>query len=196
MNLQEAHVFVVDDDPAILTAFQRALEDAGMQVRVFSSAEDSLTALPQHACDVIITGIRLQNRDGLSLLQEVRRRFPWLRIVIVTACADIPLAVAAIKAGAADFLEKPVSQQELVSAVKNAIKDTIRSAPFPREALSPAEVEVLRLFLEGRSSRDIGTTLNRSTRTIEVHRQCLMRKFGVHNAVQLAQKASELWLDE
>ncbi len=109
---------------------------------------------------------------------------------------DIPLAVAAMKVGAADFLEKPVSQQELVSAVKDAIKDTIRSAPFPREALSPAEVQVLRLFLEGRSSREIGTALNRSTRTIEVHRQSLMRKFGVHNAVQLAQRVKQLWLDE
>lgn len=196
MSSQELHVFVIDDEPAILAAFQRALESDGMRVRTFSGIEEALAALSEQPCDVVIADIRLHDQDGLTLLQEIRRRFPWLRTLVVTAYGDVPLAVAAMKAGAADFLEKPVSQQELVSAVRDAMKHTLRPAPFPREALSPAEVQVLRLFLEGRSSREIGTLLNRSTRTIEVHRQCLMRKFGVHNAVQLAQKASALWLDE
>jgi two-component system nitrogen regulation response regulator GlnG len=100
MNPQETHVFVVDDEPAILTAFQRVLESAGMQVSVFSCAEDCLAALSQQPCDVIITDLRLGGLDGLSLLQATRRRFPWLRILIVTAYGDIPLTVTAMNAGA------------------------------------------------------------------------------------------------
>jgi DNA-binding CsgD family transcriptional regulator len=67
---------------------------------------------------------------------------------------------------------------------------------FPREALSYAEVQVLRLFLEGRTSKETASILNRSTRTVEAHRHNIMRKFGVHNAVQLAQKACALWSAE
>ena len=98
MSLQETHVFVVDDDLGIQRAFRRVLEDAGMHVCTFSNVEDSVAALSEHVCDVIITDVRLERRDGLSLLQDVRHRFSWLRIILVTAYADIPLAVAAMKA--------------------------------------------------------------------------------------------------
>ena len=195
MNPQETNVFVVDSDPAIRMAVQRALESAGMHVSVFSTAEDCLAALPRQACDVVITDVRMEDRGDLSLLQEVRRRFPWLQIIIATGYGDIPLTVTAMKAGAADFLEKPLDREELITAVKNALKNSMQPVSFPREPLSHAEVQVLRLFLDGRTSKETAATLNRSTRTIEAHRHSLMRKFGVRNAVQLAQKASALWTD-
>jgi len=196
MNPEEVYVFVVDSDPAMRAALERTLKDAGIHASVFSGAQDCLAALSEQPCDVILTDLRLDGRNDLSLAREVRRRFPWLHIIIVTAYGDVPLAVAAMKAGATDFLEKPVDREELLSAIREAGKDGTGSVPFPREALSEAEAQVLRLLLNGHTSREIGVALNRSTRTIEVHRHCLMRKFGVRNAAQLARKASALWLSE
>jgi FixJ family two-component response regulator len=196
MNPQEIHVFVVDDDPAVGSALQRALESAGMGANAFTSAKDCLAALSRHPCDVVITDVRMESTDGMSLLRDLRHRFPWLQIIIITAYSTVPLAVTAMKEGAADFLEKPLDRQELLSAVKSAMDTVAQSASFPRDALSYAEVQVLRFFLEGRTSKETATALNRSTRTVEAHRHNIMRKFGVHNAVQLAQKASALWSDK
>ncbi len=196
MNPQETHVFVVDDDAAVAMAMSRALETAGMKVSVFSCALDCLAALPRQACDVIITDLRMEGMDGLTLLQEVRRRFPWLQVIIVSAYGNVPLAVAAMRAGAVTFLEKPLDRQELLAAVELALGANVPPVSFPREALSYVEAQVLRLFLNGLTSRQTGVSLNRSTRTIEAHRHNLMRKFGVHNAVLLAQKASALWRDD
>jgi len=196
MNPQETHVFVVDDDPAVAAALQRALESAGMCVNAFTCVKDCLAALSRHPCDVVITDVRMEGTDGLSLLRNLRLRFPWLQIIVATAYGTVPLAVTAMKAGAADFLEKPLDRQELLSAVQRAMDAVAQSVSFPRDALSYAEVQVLRLFLEGQTSKETATVLNRSTRTVEAHRHNIMRKFGVHNAVQLAQKASVLWSDE
>jgi FixJ family two-component response regulator len=193
MKPQETHVFIVEDDPAVGSALQRALESAGMCVNAFTGAKECLAALSRRPCDVVITDVRMEGTDGLALLRDLRRRFPWLQIIVVTAYGTVPLVVSAMKAGAADFLEKPLDRQELLSAVKNAMDTVAQSVSFPRDALSYAEVQVLRLFLEGRTSKETATALNRSTRTVEAHRHNIMRKFGVHNAVQLAQKASTLW---
>jgi len=193
MKPQEIHVFVVEDDPAVGAALQRSLESAGMFVNTFTGAKDCLAALSRRPCDVVITDVRMEGTDGLSLLRDLRHRFPWLQIIVVSAYGTVPLAVSAMKAGAVDFLEKPLDRQELLSAVKGAMDTAAQSVSFPRDALSYAEVQVLRLFLEGRTSKETATALNRSTRTVEAHRHNIMRKFGVHNAVQLAQKASTLW---
>jgi two-component system, LuxR family, response regulator FixJ len=194
MNPQTTHLFFVDDEPALQVVVQRALESEEMHVSVFSCAEDCLAALSRQPCDVVITDVRMAGMDGLSLLREIKRHFPWLHVIIATAYGDIRLAVEALKAGAADFIEKPLDRQELLLAIQNAQK-TGHPVFVPREAISHAEAQVLRLFLDGRTSKETAQVLKRSTRTIESHRQRLMRKFGVHNAVQLAQKASVLWLD-
>ncbi len=196
MNPQEIHVLIVDDDPAVGSALQRALESAGMAANAFTCAKDCLAALSRQPCDVVITDVCLEGMDGLSLLRDLRHRFPWLQVIVTTAYGTVPLAVTAMKAGAADFLEKPLDRQELLSAVQSAMNTITQSVSFPRDALSYAEVQVLRLFLEGRTSKETATVLNRSTRTVEAHRHNIMRKFGVHNAVQLAQKASALWSAE
>lgn len=196
MNPQEVHVFVVDDDPAVGSALQRVLESAGMTANAFTCAKDCLAALSRQPCDVVITDMRMEGMDGLSLLRDLRHRFPWLQVIVTTAYGTVPLAVAAMKAGAADFLEKPLDRQELLAAVQSAMGIAVSSVSFPREALSYAEIQVLRLFLEGRTSKETAAFLNRSTRTVEAHRHNIMRKFGVHNAVQLAQKASVLWSAE
>jgi two-component system response regulator FixJ len=192
MNPGEVSVFFVDDDPGIRRAVQKTMESAGIHVNVFVSAEDCLAALSQQTCDVLITDVRMEGMDGISLLRKVRRSFPWLPTIIATAYGDIPQAVTAIKAGAVAFIEKPLDRQELLSAVREAIETSARPDPPPKQPLSDAERQVLRLILDGKTNREISEVLNRSVRTIEAHRHSVMRKFGVKNVAQLVQRANAL----
>ncbi len=189
MDLHEAHVFLVDDDPGIQAAVKRALESSGMHVSVFSSAEDCIDALGQQACDAVIADIIMDGMGGMSLLHNIKRHFPWLPVIIMTSYGDIPLAVAAMKAGAADFLEKPLDRQNLLSAVRRVLEAAVKPAHSLQEGLSSIEAQVLRDIVEGKTSRQIATALNRSIRTIEAHRHRLMHKFGAKNVAQLVQRA-------
>lgn len=194
MNLQEAHIFFVDDEPTVRMAAQRALKSAGLQVSVFASAEDCLTAMSSQTCDGVVTDIRMEGRDGISLLREIKRRFPWLPVIITTGYGDIPSAVAAIKAGAADFMEKPLDREQLLSAIRKTLEVSQRPEVPLREGLSEVEARVLRLVCAGKTSREIARTLNRSVRTIEAHRHHIMQKFAACNIAQLVRRANELGL--
>jgi len=196
MNLQALRVVFVDDELAIRMAVQRVLRSAGMQVELFACAEECLAALPQQACDVVIADLRLNGMDGLSFLGEIKRCFPWLPVIIVTAYGDTASAVKAMKAGAADFLQKPLDRQELLSAIEDVRRSAVPPVVFPREGLSHVEADVLHFVLDGKTSRETAAALNRSIRTIESHRHRIMRKFGVHNAAQLAQRVNTLKWDE
>lgn len=165
-----------------------------MHVSVFPCAEDCLTELVKQRCDVLITDVRMKGMDGMSLLHEVRRHFPSLPTIVITGYGDIPLALAATKAGAVEFLEKPLDRQELLAAVQRALTVAARPEPALREELSDAEVQVLQYILDGRTNREIATTLNRSTRTVEAHRRSIMHKFGTNNIAGLVQRAIALGL--
>jgi two-component system, LuxR family, response regulator FixJ len=192
MNPQEAHIFVVDDEPSIGTAVQRALETSGMHVSVFSSARDCLAGLLRQTCDVLVTDFRMDGMDGMSLLREVKCRFPWVRTIMITGYGDIPLAVAATKAGAVAFIEKPPDRQELLAAIERVLENAVQPEPSLRRGLSDTEAEVLHHILDGQTNKEIARSLNRSTRTIEVHRRNIMRKFSANNIAQLIQRAIAL----
>jgi two-component system response regulator FixJ len=189
MNPQQPHIFVVDDDVAGRMALQRTLAGAGMSVSIFPRAEDCLAALSQQVCDAIIVDVRLDGMDGLSLLREVRRRFPWVQLLVATAYGDVSLVVEAMKMGAADFLEKPLDRTKLLSAINRAVEVARASGPFSAEPLSRAETRVLRLALQGRTCSEIGVALGRSPRTIEAHRRNIMRKLGLHTVADLTRYA-------
>jgi FixJ family two-component response regulator len=192
MNPQEAHIFFVDDDPDIRAVVQRTLESAGMHARVFASAQDCLKGLSQQTCDVLITDLRMNGMDGVSLVREVKRRLAPVAAIIVTGYGDIPSAVAATKAGATDYLEKPLDRQELLSAIQRAMDSVVRPGPSVKMGLSDAELRILRYILDGRTNREIARSSNRSIRTIEAHRRTIMRKLGVKNFAQLIQRAVAL----
>jgi len=192
MDLHEACVFLVDGDPGIQATVKRALESLGARVSVFSSAEDCIDALGQQTCDAVIADIIMDGMGGMSLLHNIKRHFPWLPVIIMTGYGDIPLAVAAMKAGAADFLEKPLDRQNLLSAVRRVLQAAVIPNHSLREGLSGIEAQVLRDIVDGKTSRQIAIALNRSTRTIEAHRHHLMRKFGAKNVAQLVQRADVL----
>ncbi len=195
MSSPGARIFFVDDEPAICRAAQRAMESAGMQVSVFSSGQDCLTALLQRACDVLITDVHIGDMDGISLLHEVKQRFPWLPAIVITAYGSIALAVAATKAGAVEFIEKPLDREELLSAIDRAMASAAQRNPRLHRSLSEAELQVLHLILDGRTTKETAHALSRSTRTIEAHRRNIMRKLDARNVAELVQRANALGFD-
>jgi two-component system response regulator FixJ len=163
-----------------------------MRVSVFSSAEDCLAGLSEHACDVLIADFRLDGMDGLALLREVKRRLPWLPVIMMTGYGDVPLAVAATKAGATEFIEKPLDRRELLAAIESALTNAVQPDRSLGTGLSETETRILGHILDGRANKEIARSLNRSTRTVEAHRRNIMCKFHVHNIAQLTQRAIAL----
>lgn len=189
-------IFFVDDEASLRRAVAKTLEQLGWKVSCFAHAADCLKVLRSRRCDLLITDVRMRGMDGIKLLSEAKRIAPWLPVLVITGYADVPMAVQALKAGAVDFIEKPLNRKRFLSVVEAALQ---RNAPVDRllgKALTRMEIATLRLVLEGKNSREIADLLHRSVRTIEVHRNRTMRKLGATNIVALVKRAAQVGLME
>ena len=192
----KAHIFVVDDDRDMLDVVSLILDRAKFECTCFTDADDCLRRLDRRSCDLLITDVKMPGKDGIELLTEAKRIVPWLPVLVMTAYGDIPLAVRAVKAGAIDFIEKPLDPQTLVTIIESELKrsslvDLLRGKPLTR-----MEKIILRLILQGRTNKEIAEILNRSVRTVEVHRSHIMHKLDVDNVVELAKRAAAMGLDD
>lgn len=194
-----ARVFVVDDDDMLRTAVCTMLQRSNYECVDFEDAASCLKELKarhrDHAdgCDLLITDVKMPDQGGMELLREVNRLYPWIPVVMMTAYADIPTSVRAVKAGAFDFIEKPVDEDNLLDVVESALlKEMDLHDPLVGKPLTRSERIVLCLILEGISNKRIAYILERSERTIEVHRGRIMRKLGVDNVVDLVKKATAM----
>ncbi|HSV99339.1 MAG TPA: response regulator [Sedimentisphaerales bacterium] len=190
--MKAARVIFVDDEPSVCAVVSKTLERVGLSVRCFHSARDCLSHLDTEMCDLLITDVRMPEKDGVDLLCEVKRHQPWLPVLLVTGYADVPMAVRAMKAGAADFVEKPLDRDTFLRTVRNLLANRNGHRTLEECGLTRAEMRILYRILEGRNSREIGTELHRSPRTIEVHRGHVMRKLGTANMIELLRRADEL----
>jgi len=193
-NPAAAEVVFVDDEPDVCRVVQKTLARAGVQVRCFMCAGEALAHVAAHRCDLLITDVRMPERDGLDLLREVKAGKPWIPVLMVTGYGEVPLAVRALRAGAADFVEKPLDRDRFLQAVEHLLAHRARPAGLQGESLTKTERTILHLVLEGRSNREIAAALNRSLRTIEAHRCHGMQKLGASNIVELLQRAAGLGL--
>jgi two-component system response regulator FixJ len=193
-GMRAARVVFVDDEPHVRSAVRKTLKRAGAEVHCFSCAQDCLTHLATAWCDLLITDVRMPGRDGMDLLAEVKERLPWIPVLIVTAYADVPLAVQALKTGAAEFIEKPLDRDTFLRVVERLIEGNARPAAFLEKSLTQAERRILYRVLDGRNNREIAAALHRSPRTIEVHRRHVMQKLGAGNIIELLQRAADLGL--
>jgi FixJ family two-component response regulator len=193
-------VFVVDDDPMVGRALRRLLGLAGFDVESYLSAADFL-AKPRHdgpACLVLdqkmpgMTGLELQ-----AVLDE-RRLHDGLLVIFLTGHGDIPMSVEAMKAGAFDFLSKPVDGGPLVQTVQRALDESARVRWSGRErygfldrwrALSGRQREVCVLVLRGRLNKEIAFELGIAEKTVKIHRAQAMAKLGVKSVAELARMA-------
>ena len=190
----EKHVFVVDDDTCILEVVTVILEKAKIKCTCFQNADDCLSRLKAGNCDLLITDVRMPGKDGVELLKQTKRIAPWLPVLIITSYADIPLAVEVVKAGAADFIEKPLEAVSFLTVVSSAIKQNDLASIVRGKKLTKTEMIILRLILQSKSNKEIAQILHRSIRTIEVHRSHIMHKLDVDNVVDLVRRASDMRL--
>lgn len=187
-------VFFVDDEPQVRTAVRKTLERVGVDVACFACADDCLACLDSAPCDLLITDVKMAGKDGIELLKIARERVPWLRVLVVTGFGDVPMAVKALKLGAADFIEKPLDREVFLRTVQTLLTQNHPAVSGPGPALTKTEMRILQLILEGKNNREISSALHRSARTIEVHRSHIMHKLGASNIVELLRRAAMMGL--
>jgi len=161
----------------------------------FAEAPDCLERLLTRPCDILIVELKDDDVAGLDLLVQARRMAPWISTMAIVENGAVPAAVKAIKAGAAECLEKPVHADRLCEVVEGLL---IRMASLPRShrALTHMEIQILQLILAGKTSQDIAVHLHRSKRTIDVHRKNIMRKVQASSLVDLIRRALSMGLAE
>jgi two-component system response regulator FixJ len=197
----ERAVFVVDDDDAMRDSLDFLLTSAGCAVRTFDAAERLLEALTDSNCGCVISDVRMPGIDGLELLRRIKAARPGLPVVIITGHGDVPLAVEAMKLGAADFVEKPFDDERLIGVVQAALAGAPRETDPANEigarvaSLSPRERQVLDGVVSGLSNKAIARNYDISPRTVEVYRANLMAKMqagSLSDLVRMAMRAGLL----
>jgi two-component system, LuxR family, response regulator FixJ len=194
--LPDATVFVVDDDEELRSALALLMRTAGLHAEAYASALDFLSALDGRSAGCIVLDIRMPGMSGMDLLAELQKRRSPLPVIFLTGHGDVPLAVKAMKSGAADFILKPLDQHRLVMAVMSALRTNaetlaadaappIKDAGGPLSLLSRREREVVERLVQGRSSRDIAEELCISLKTVEFHRANIREKLGAANLADL-----------
>jgi len=192
------HIFFVDDEPMICKVVGKTLEKLGPEAKVscFASATDCLEQLRLQTCDLLITDEKMPEMTGSELLEEVRGSAPWVPVLLITGYGDISLAVSAMKAGAEDFIEKPLEKGSFLNTVKKILKQNAPADSYKGKPLTKIETKVLKLIAEGYSNKKTARLLNRHIRTVEEHRKNIMRKLGVRNVVELIKRAIQMGLIE
>ena len=186
-------IHVVDDDEAVRDSLTVLLEATGFAVRTYGSATRLLGAsLGTIGC--VLTDVRMPEMDGLELQRRLRDAGAQLPVIVMTGHGDIPIAVEAMKAGAADFLEKPFDDEQLLASLRRAIAASERVRDEAEAAagivtrlasLTPKEREVLDKLVEGLPNKTIAYDLGSSPRTVEVHRARVMEKMGARSLPEL-----------
>jgi two-component system response regulator FixJ len=193
-------VHIVDDDDAMRDSLTAVLEDAGYRVRGYTRAEEFLERYREDPLACVVSDVRMPGIDGLSLLCRLRTTYKGrLPLVLITGHGDVQLAVAAMKAGAVDFLEKPFDVETLLGAVSSALRtqldaafrsEALEAAASKLKILTPREADVLEELVAGQSNKQIAIKLDLSPRTVEFHRAHIMEKTGARSLPELVR----LWM--
>jgi FixJ family two-component response regulator len=192
-------VHVVDDDAAFRTAIERRLKKAGYEVAIYASAQHLLDRLPsESAPGCILLDARIPGLSGPELQERLSALGSTLPIIFLSGYPDIPITVRAIKAGARDFLTKPVSSDELLRAIERAMAhhEVTRGLNSARHivrahiaALTPRQREVFLLIIRGNTNKLVARTLGGAERTIKAHRRKVMEKMQVQSLAELVSLA-------
>ncbi len=199
---EESIVHVIDDDEAFRVAVSRLLDSAGYQVRTYASAGEYLIEPPSpDMAGCLVLDLRLPGPSGLDLQQALTRMESTLPIIFLSGYGDVAASVRAMKAGACDFLTKPVEKDSLLAAISNALSQARKARAKRHESqtwnskldsLTPREREVLDQVVAGRRNKQIAASLNASERTVKAHRARIMAKMGVDSVADLVRSA-ERW---
>lgn len=201
MNTACAHI--IDDDEAIRDALQWLLKTRKMACTTWASAEEFLHAITPDWSGCVVLDIRMEGMSGLECFDALRARGNELPVIFITGHGDVPMAVAALKKGAYDFIEKPFDDGDFVAVIQHALEiDADRRRAHSESIavseklslLTAREREVMTLILAGKYNKVIADDLDISMRTVEAHRSRIFEKMGVRSAVELAQMLKDVIL--
>ena len=189
-------VYVVDDDDAVRDALGALLGSVRLHCETFATAEDFLAVANRNMRGCLLLDVRMPGMSGLELQRRLLEMGIELPVIIITGHGDVPMAVRALKAGAADFVEKPFNEQDLLDRIHKYLKDDqaiwhARQARVDAVArfdlLTPRELAVMKLIAAGGHTKRIAAQLEIQGRTVDVHRFNIMRKIGVRTLAELLQ---------
>jgi len=187
-------VHVVDDDAAVRDSLRWLMDSVGLPVVTYASGEALLEVITPEQPGCVVADLRMPGMSGLDVHQQLSERGCELPVILISGHGDVPVAVRALKSGVADFIEKPFSDQELLDCVQQALR---RDAENRRRmlhldellshyrTLTPRELDVLRLVVNGSSNKSISATLGISLKTVETHRARVMEKMAAGSVSEL-----------
>lgn len=190
----EQTVFVVDDDAAVSDSITELVESVGLRVECYTSATDYLEVFQSEHPGCLVLDVRMAAMSGLALQERLNELGARIPVIVLTGHGDVPMAVQAMKAGAVDFIQKPYREQALLDSINAALAldaaaRRLSGAADDLErrltALTKREQEVLNRILSGSTSKKIARELGVSPRTVEAHRQNLLRKLGFATVKEL-----------
>lgn len=199
----EPLVIVVDDDASLREALSSLFRSVGLQVQLFASAAELLTAKLPDAPRCLVLDIRLPGVSGLDFQGQLARSDIDMPIIFMTGHGDIPMTVRAMKAGAVDFLTKPFRDQDMLDAVATAIKidrerrnslQAVSNVQNLYETLTAREKQVMALVTSGLMNKQVAAEVGLSEITVKIHRGHVMRKMGVRTLADLVRMAETLGL--
>jgi FixJ family two-component response regulator len=194
-------VVIIDDDPDIRVALQGLLETVDTQTVLFANAAEFLASKPPKGPSCLVVDVRLPGLSGLEFQQEIARRNIPLPVIFITAHGDIPMSVRAMKAGAFEFLTKPLRDQDLLEAIQAALRrDRARLEEERKvadlraryELLTAREREVMALLVSGRVSKQIAAEIRISEVTVRLHRGQVMQKMHASSLADLILIAGQI----
>jgi FixJ family two-component response regulator len=194
-------VLIVDDDPVFRDSVARLLRSIGLDSREFSSVSDFLKADPLDGPTCLVLDVRLPGRSGLELQRELAAASRDIPIIFITAHADIPMTVQAMKGGAVEFLTKPFRDQDLLDAIEAALardrtrresENALNSLKTRFSTLSSREREIMFQATAGRLNKQIAGDMGIAISTVKVHRTNLMRKMKARSLPELSRMADAL----
>jgi FixJ family two-component response regulator len=198
-----ATVVVIDDDPEVREALQGLLQTVGLRAELFASVTDFLDSARPDLPGCLVLDVRLPGRSGLEFQNDLAKAQVHLPIIFVTGYGDVPMSVRAMKAGAVEFLTKPIRPQELLDAIHRAIEQdrarrdreqVIDDLRGRLETLTRREREVMALAVAGRLNKQIAAEIGLSEATVKLHRGQVMRKMGARSLADLVRMGDRLGL--